>query len=167
MRKICEVLNEEFKREAATTRKLLERVPADKFGWKPHEKSMTLLELARHIGDIPSWMRVSIHQDELDMGGMDWTPAEVESTEDLLAHFDKNVEDCLDACRDVENEVFQEHWRLRTGDDVHFEGQKGGVVRGFVMSHMVHHRGQLSVYLRLLDVPLPSIYGPTADEPSF
>lgn len=158
----------EFDHEAGTTRRLLERVPDDKLDWAPHEKSMSLLELTRHMAEMPGWMRAVGGQDELDMEGFGDRPRPaIETTEDLLRVFDENVAIFRQEMEKLSDEDMMEPWRLRTGDRVHFEVPRVGAIRTFVMSHLIHHRGQLSVYLRILDVPLPSIYGPSADEDVF
>lgn len=159
---------DEFDREAATTRRMFERVPDAKFDWKPHEKSMTLLQLTQHMAEMPGWMRSVGGADELDMAEFGDQPRPtIETTDDLLRVFDENAEVFREEMRKVSDEDMMGNWTLRTGDEVHFEAHRVGVIRGFIMSHLIHHRGQLAVYLRLLDVPLPSIYGPSADEDSF
>jgi len=157
----------EFDHEAATTRRLLERVPADKFDWKPHEKSFTLLQLTTHIADMPGWMGVVGPEDELDLATPMDRPAPPTSTEELLARYDANVETFRKVGAQVPDDTLMQPWRLRSGDTVHFEIPRIASIRTFILNHFIHHRGQLSVYLRLLDVPLPSIYGPTADDNSF
>jgi uncharacterized damage-inducible protein DinB len=154
----------ELEQEAKSTRKMLERVPAEKLSWKPHEKSMSLMQLAVHVAEIPSWTRPSITQPELDFATFDYTPPTVTSADDLVAIFDKNVADAIAVLQEAPDAAFGESWTMRNGETVYFTMPKAAVMRGFVMSHFIHHRGQLSVYLRLLDVPIPSIYGPSADE---
>jgi uncharacterized damage-inducible protein DinB len=151
----------EFDQEMATTRRLLERVPSDKGTWKPHTKSFALGHLAQLVAGMPGWITTTIRQPDLDLsrgGGYSFQP-----TEDLLAQFDKHVGEARQALADVRDEAFAEPWTLRMGDRVLSTLPRGVVVRSHV-NHLVHHRGQLTVYLRLLDVPIPSIYGPTADE---
>jgi uncharacterized damage-inducible protein DinB len=151
----------EFDQEMATTRRLLERVPSDKGTWKPHTKSFALGHLAQLVARMPGWITMTIRQPDLDLssgGGYSF-----QSTEDLLAQFDKHVGEARQALADIRDEAFAEPWTLRMGDRVLSTLPRGVVVRSHV-NHLVHHRGQLTVYLRLLDVPIPSIYGPTADE---
>ncbi|MDQ3022116.1 MAG: DinB family protein [Bacteroidota bacterium] len=159
-----ESLIAELQHEAANTRKMLERVPEKSFSWKPHDKSMSLGEITNHLAEIPHWVGVSIEQDELDFAGSDYKPRTPTTTEDLLKFFDTNIEKALESLKNASDEKLFENWTMRNGEQVYFTMPKIAVVRSFVMNHSVHHRGQLSIYLRLLDVPLPSIYGPTADE---
>ncbi|MEO8210203.1 MAG: DinB family protein [bacterium] len=161
-----ESLLAELRQEAANTRKMLERVPEKSFSWKPHDKSMTLGSITQHIAEIPHWVSVSIEQDELDFARSDYKPRIATTTDDLLKTFDENIEKAMECLKNASDEKLLENWTMRNGEQVYFTMPKIAVVRLFVMSHTVHHRGQLSVYLRLLDVPLPSIYGPTADEPN-
>ena len=160
-----ESLAAELKQEAATTRRLLERVPEDKFDWKPHEKSMSLGRLAGHVAELPSLLGPLLSAEELDFASGQYTPFSPASTAEILEKFDKNIEAATEGLKGLDDAHAFEKWRLRSGDHVIFEGPRAIVARGLVFNHVIHHRGQLSVYLRLLDVPLPSIYGPTADEP--
>lgn len=157
----------EFDHESATTRRLLERVPEEKFDWRPHEKSMSLLELTRHIAEMPGWMAAVGGKDELDMAAGGLERSEVGSRDELLAVFDRSVATFREGASALDDEALEKPWRLRTGDEIHFEIPRGAAIRTFIMSHLIHHRGQLSVYLRLLGVALPSIYGPSADEQGF
>lgn len=154
----------ELDHEAKTTRRVLERVPTEKFGWKPHEKSMTMGELAAHIADLFSWYVVTLDQDELDFakGYKNPSPA---TTEELLALFDENIS-AAKAClsKSETDERFRQNWTLRNSEHVFFTLPRAAVLRTMVGNHIVHHRGQLSLYLRLNDIPVPSIYGPSADE---
>ncbi|MDM7923195.1 MAG: DinB family protein [Pyrinomonadaceae bacterium] len=163
---VASTLIAEMEIEAATARKCLERIPADKFSWKPHEKSMEFGKLASHIAEMFGWTPPTIHQTELDFAKMDYKPFEPATTEDLVEFFDKNVAEAIDALKNAPNEVFLENWTLRNGETTYFTMPKIAVMRTFVMNHIVHHRGQLSVYMRLNDIPVPSIYGPSADEGS-
>ncbi len=161
---INDVLISELQQEAASTRKMLERVPEKSFSWKPHEKSMSLGVLAHHIAELPEWVGASVNQDELDFAEQKYTPKEQTTTEALLKIFDENISNAVECLKNASDEKLLSSWTLRNGEKVYLTMPKAGVVRGFVLNHTVHHRGQLSVFLRLLDVPLPSIYGPTADE---
>lgn len=154
----------ELEHEAATARKCLERVPADKFDWKPHEKSMTFSRLASHIAEMFGWTPATLEQPELDFAKFDYKPLEPATTDDLVEYLDKNVSEALDTLRNTPDEVFMEDWTMRNGETVYFTMPKIAVMRSFVMNHIVHHRGQLSVYLRLNDIPVPALYGPSADE---
>ncbi len=151
----------EFDQEMTTTRRLLERVPSEKAEWKPHPKSFALGHLAQLVARMPGWITMTIARPDLDLaggGGYSFHP-----TGELLAQFDKHVGEARAALSGVRDEAFAEPWSLRTGDRVLSTLPRGVVVRTHI-NHLVHHRGQLTVYLRLLDVPIPSIYGPTADE---
>ena len=161
---MCEPLAAELRHEAATTRRLLERVPEDKFGWKPHEKSMTLGNLAAHIAQLPTLIAPALTQDELDFNAGGFQPFKPSNVAELLEEFDRNIAAAGELLKNQTDERMNDKWRLRSGETVIFELPRAAVVRTMALNHVVHHRGQLSVYLRLLDVPLPSIYGPSADE---
>lgn len=151
----------EFDQEMATTRRLLERVPGDKGQWKPHPKSFSLGHLAQLVSWMPGWITNTLRSTELNLGtaaGYSYEP-----TETLLAMFDNNVREARQALESVSDAEYDVPWSLKHGERVLFTSPRGVVVRGHI-NHLIHHRGQLSVYLRLVDVPLPSIYGPTADE---
>ena len=165
-RDISSALIAEMEHEAKTTRTCLERVPADKFDWKPHEKSMEFGKLAAHIAEMFGWTPATLQQAELDFSKMDYKPFAPKTTEDLLQFFDKTVAEAIDVLKNTGDEVFLEDWTMRNGEQVYFTMPKAVVMRSFVMNHIVHHRGQLSVYLRLNDIAVPAIYGPSADEGS-
>jgi len=151
----------EFEQEMATTRRLLERVPSDKGTWKPHPKSFALGHLAQLVAWMPGWVGNTVRHTELNLSSA--PRYSFETTETLLAMFDTNVREARQALTAADDAQFQVPWSLKHGDRVLFTAPRGTVVRTHI-SHLIHHRGQLTVYLRLLDVPLPSIYGPTADE---
>jgi uncharacterized damage-inducible protein DinB len=161
---ISSALIAEMEHEAATARKCLERINPELFGWKPHEKSMSFGHLASHIAEMFGWTPVTLQQPELDFSKFDYKPFEPKTTEELLEFFDKNVAEALDVLRNTPDEVYLENWTMRNGENVYFTLPKIATMRSFVMNHIVHHRGQLSVYLRLNDIAVPSIYGPSADE---
>jgi len=167
---ISKTLLPEFDHEMANTRKTLERVPEDKFDWKPHEKSMTLGGLATHLANIPSWTKNTFEADELDLAPAGQPAPRLEqakSTAEILEAFDKNVASARAALESATDENWQGKWSLLMGDKTIFALPRTAVMRGFIMNHLIHHRAQLGVYLRLLDVPVPSIYGPSADEGGF
>lgn len=155
----------ELKSEAAKTRKMLALVPiADKADWVPHTKSMKLGRLALHVAELAGWTGMTITTDELDFAkGYTPTPTPA-TTEELLAILDKNVEMSLKALENADDELLAKPWTLRSGDHVYFTLPKKVVIRDMCYNHVVHHRGQLSVYLRLLNIPIPGMYGPSADE---
>ena len=164
---IRDALLPEFDQEMATTRKMLERVPEDRFEWSPHEKSGSLGWLAGHLASLNTWASLSIAQDTLDLapGGkpMDPPPAP-QTVAELLAMFDKNAADARAAIATVSDEALMKPWSLLQNGTTLMTLPKAAVLRTFVMNHMIHHRAQLGVYLRLNDVPVPSVYGPSADE---
>jgi uncharacterized damage-inducible protein DinB len=151
----------EFDQEMTTTRRLLERVPGDKGTWKPHEKSFALGHLAQLVAWMPGWIPRTLRETSLDLaGGAGYS---FEPTETLLGIFDEGVAKAREALAEVTGDELDVVWTLKLGDRDLFGAPRREVVRQH-LSHLVHHRGQLTVYLRLLDVPIPSIYGPTADE---
>jgi uncharacterized damage-inducible protein DinB len=162
---LVEPIVAEFQQEAKTTRKLLERVPLDALGWKPHEKSMTMERLATHITELFGWPRTILTTDELDFSKIDHTPPKVKAISDLLKLFDMNVTDALNLLKAQSDKQLLQSWKLSSGEKVFFEMPRLAVLRSMVLNHSIHHRGQLSVYLRLKNLPVPSIYGPSADEP--
>jgi uncharacterized damage-inducible protein DinB len=167
---ISKMILPEFDHEMANTRKTLERVPEDKFAWKPHEKSMSLGGLSTHLANIPSWTAQTFDRDELDIappGAPPYRLDEAKSPADLLEAFDKNVASARAALEAAGDENWQGKWSLLMGGKPIFTLPRTAVMRGFIMNHLIHHRAQLGVYLRLLDVPVPSIYGPSADEGGF
>ena len=157
----------EFDHEMAVTRTLLERVPGGRGGWKPHAKSMSLGDLAMHLANLPEWMRITLDQDEFDLnppGGAKFDPRRFESAPQVLAEFDRNVSNARELLTRTTDGQYMQPWSLKDGGVVRLTLPRAAVVRSFVLSHTIHHRAQLGVYLRLLDVPVPRVYGPTADE---
>mgnify|MGYP003576735989 CR=1 FL=1 len=155
------LLLREFDQEMGATRRVLERVPSAKGEWKPHEKSFPLAHLAQLVARMPGWFSSILTGTSLDLiqgGGYS-----IETTDTLLAVFDKNVEEARAAIARAQEADFDVEWSLKMGPRTLYSDSRRAVVRQ-TMSHLVHHRGQLTVYLRMLDVPIPSIYGPTADE---
>jgi uncharacterized damage-inducible protein DinB len=162
---IAESLLPEFDREMGLTRRVLERVPAGQFSWKPHDKSMTLGRLAEHLAELPMWLTMSITQNELGLS----TPRppdyrSPETPDAVLAMFDSNVAAARAALAGRTDGELMAPWTLKKQGQEIFTMPKIAVVRTFALNHLVHHRGQMTVYLRLRDVALPSIYGPSADE---
>ena len=159
---LTKTLIAEIEHESAGTRKILERIPQDKFDWKPHPKSNSLKALASHVAGLSSWPGVIAKTDHLDLASL--KGAEINSTEDLVKEFDNNIKQALDTLRNTKDEELSGKWSLRKGDHVIAELPKAVSMRSIALSHLYHHRAQLSVYLRLLDVPVPGMYGPSADE---
>lgn len=160
---IAETLLPELDIEMTTTRKVLERIPTDKGKWKPHPKSFSIGHLAQLVAAMPGWLTNAVRETELNLGS--FSGYTYERTEDLLKSFDKNVREARTAIQSAKDADFMVPWSLKHGDHVIFTMPRAAVVRQTI-NHLVHHRGQLTVYLRLIDVPVPSIYGPTADEPA-
>ena len=164
---MAQALMAQFEQEMAGTRRALERVPFDKADWAPHEKSMTLGRLAGHIAEMAGWGLSVLASDEYDMnppGGEPYTPAVVNSTEELLAMFDSGVTAVKAKLPTLSDEAMMSNWRLLSGGEEVFGGPRGPVFDNMIIRHTIHHRGQLTVYLRLNDVPVPALYGPSADE---
>ena len=153
----------EMEREANTTRKMLERVPDDKFDWKPHAKSMNVRSLATHIAELPGWVTMAIHTDGLDFAASPYEPRPIQSNAELMQYFEEMLADTKNNLANADEATFGKTWTLSHGDNVLYEAPKEDVIR-MAYSQIVHHRAQMGVYLRLLDVPIPGSYGPSADE---
>ena len=155
----------EFDHEMGTTRRVLERVPDAEFAWKPHEKSFNLGQLAGHVANIPHWVAAIVQNTVFDLADAEDTrPRVPESTGWLLSQFDKNVGAARTGIVAMTDPEFLAPWTFKNNGQVMFTMPRAAALRSFVMNHMIHHRGQLTVYLRMKNVPLPSVYGPTADE---
>ena len=155
----------EFDHEMGTTRRVLERVPDAEFAWKPHEKSFNLGQLAGHVANIPHWVAAIVQNTVFDLADAEDTrPRVPESTGWLLLQFDKNVGAARTGIVAMTDPEFLAPWTFKNNGQVVFTMPRAAALRSFVMNHMIHHRGQLTVYLRMKNVPLPSVYGPTADE---
>ena len=151
----------EFDQEMATTRRVLERVPSEKNTWKPHEKSFSIGHLAQLVARMPGWIPMTVNHSKLDLSQA--TPYSYETTAMLLDDFDRNVREARDALANVTDEQLHQPWALTMGERQLMTLPRGVVLRQNI-NHLVHHRAQLTVYLRLLDIPVPSVYGPSADE---
>jgi len=154
---------EELEREAVTTRKMLERVPEDKFDWKPHEKSMSLRALANHVAEIPSWYGLILNTPELDFAAGEYQPQPITSRAELLVFFEKNLAEARESLAKANDSMLEPTWTMRSGDTIFFTEPKSKVMRD-CFCQVVHHRAQLGVYLRLLNIPIPGSYGPSADD---
>jgi uncharacterized damage-inducible protein DinB len=155
----------ELKYESSLTKKMLEKVPLDKKEWKPHEKSMTLGRLATHVAENIHWVTDIIHIDDFDfMKNYNFNPRTANSTEELLEIFQTNLDKAINDLSNVSDDDLAKKWIVRRGEQIMFDTPKKVAIRSWAINHMIHHRGQLSVYLRLLDVPVPGMYGPSADE---
>jgi uncharacterized damage-inducible protein DinB len=155
-------LTNELTAEAASSRKMLALVPMNAAAYKPHERSMTMGRLASHLAELPGRVAMILHTSELDFASGDVKPFHATSNEALLKHHDANVAKALQALAATNEEELLKNWTLRRGDHIIFTMPKIAVIRNMAINHFIHHRGQLSVYMRLNNVPLPSIYGPTA-----
>jgi uncharacterized damage-inducible protein DinB len=161
----ADALLPEFDHEMANTRTVLERIPNDKLTWKPHPKSWDTAHLAQHIATLPSWATEVMKTDSLDYTGYQPPPAP-ESREEILASFDKGVVSARAALAAAGSEAYLQNWSLSADGKTFFTMPRIAILRGFVMNHAIHHRAQLCMYLRLNDVPVPALYGPSADEGS-
>lgn len=161
---LADTLLPEFDQEMASTRRVLERVPGDKADWKPHVKSFSLGHLAQLLSWMPGWITNAVRETGINLASA--SPYSNQSTETLLAGFDRNVREARAAIAASQDADYDVPWSLKMGERVLFTMPRGAVVRQTI-SHLSHHRGQMTVYLRLLEIPVPSIYGPTADERTF
>ena len=161
---LIHTLTEEFARETATTRRHLERLPADKFAWRPHQKSFTAMELASHIVECVGFAEPIMASGELNFDSATYRPFVAGSADELMQAFDSAVAKGQAALASSSDAATGEPWQFKINGRVRFERPRGDVFRDFTLSHVTHHRGQFSVYLRLLDVPVPGSYGPSADE---
>ena len=153
----------ELKHEAEKTRRILACVPEDQKDWKPHAKSMSLGGLAIHLSEIPSWLTMTLNTSGLDFSAQAYTPTPFTSTAELLAGFDKGLSEAVERLEKATDKELEDIWTMRNGDAVFFSLPKADVLREWSFNHVVHHRAQLGVYLRLLNIPLPGTYGPSAD----
>ena len=167
MSAVLEAMTSEIAQEAATTRRVLERVPPDKFDWKPHPKSMSLGQLAMHIATIPAFISQMAGVDEFEPNPANFTPQIPKTREDVLAALDSGVKTAREYLGSVDDQQAGAAWRARFNGREIMAMPRVVMLRALLLNHWYHHRGQLSVYLRLLDVPVPSIYGPSADDNPF
>ncbi len=164
---ISELLLPEFDQEMASTRKVLDRCPDDKFGWKPHEKSFAMGSLGTHIASMTGWLADTMTKDTYDIAPVGQEPykeAPAKTRAELLSRFDEGVAAARKTMEGVSDEHWMKTWSLLSGGQALFTMPRYTAVRSFILNHIIHHRAQLSVYLRLNDIPVPAIYGPSADE---
>ncbi len=162
---IAQSLLGEWDHEVANTIKMLQAVPDGRADWAPHAKSMNLGRIATHLAELPEWAGMTLHTPELDFAKFDYKPKAFTTTAENVAAYEANAKAARAALEAASDAAFMEPWTMRTGETIHFTMPKIAVIRSFVFNHQVHHRAQLSVYLRLLDVPVPGMYGPSADFP--
>ena len=163
---IIPLLLKEMDQEAKTTQKMLERVPADKFDWKPHEKSMSLKQLTTHIAELPGWVAMVLTTSELDFATMPYEPKAASTTEDLLALHEQSLKAGRGELEKATEDDLLPNWTLRSAEHIHSVSTKYEVIR-MSFAQTTHHRAQLGVFLRLLNIPIPGSYGPSADDQSF
>jgi uncharacterized damage-inducible protein DinB len=156
----------EMNEQALITRKMLQIIPDDKYDWKPHKKSMTIQQLSTHIAELPIWITMTLTTDELDFAAAPYQPSTINNTKDLMEFFEKSLVDGRSQLIDSNEAKLDENWTLRTGDQIHSLSSKAEVIR-MSLNQIVHHRAQLGVYLRLLDIPIPGSFGPSADDRGF
>ena len=165
--RIAEAILPEFDHEMATTRRMLERFPADKVEWKPNETCMTLGRLAGHVAELVGWVIPTMNQDKLEMDPSTYSPNIVKSGADAVKQFDETVKTARAAIAGASDEIFMKPWTFVAGGHTVFTMPKVAVYRSFVMNHLIHHRGQLAAFYRIAGVPIPSLYGPSKDEQPF
>ena len=163
---IIELLLTELELEAQTTRKMLALIPTDKLDWAPHEKSMKMKPLATHIAELPTWITLALKTDELDFATAPYEPAAAANAAEILALFEKSFADGKGSLSEAKEEDLNGKWVLRSGEEIYATMTKYETIR-HAFSQTIHHRAQLGVYLRLLNIPIPGSYGPSADDPSF
>ncbi len=163
---MIQTLLKEMDKEAVTTRKMLERIPDDKYDWKPHERSMTIRQLSSHIAELPAWISMALTTSELDFATSPYEEKAVNNTADLLTLFETSLADGRTHLEKATDKDLAPDWTLRNGETIYSVESKGEVIR-MTYSQIVHHRAQLGVFLRLLNIPIPGSYGPSADEMSF
>ncbi|MFL5742483.1 MAG: DinB family protein [Flavisolibacter sp.] len=166
MARMIPMFLKEMEQEANTTRKMLSRIPDDKYDWKPHPRSMTIRSLATHIAELPGWVTMTLNTDELDFSKSAYQPTVINNTKELLQLFEKSLAEGKKSLQQSNEEELEKPWTMRNGEKIYNTSPKSEVLR---MSYCqtVHHRAQLGVYLRLLDIPIPGSYGPSADENNF
>lgn len=160
---IAQMLLPEFDHELANARKVIERVPPDRLDFKPHERSWSMIELSTHLARLLNWAGATMSMSEMDLSGHQREPA-LESVDAVLELFDRNTAEARAAIAAASDEQFMAPWTLKSGDEVYFTMPRAAVVRSFVLNHLIHHRGQLTVYLRMAGAKVPGMYGPSADE---
>lgn len=164
--KMTEVLLKEMQQESNTTRKMLAIVPSDKYDWKPHEKSMSLRQLATHVAELPGWVSMALTTDGIDFANNPYEYPKFTNTVDLMAFFEKNLKEGTEHLAKASDKDLIPTWTMRSGDQIYDVSPKGDVIRVSI-SQTIHHRAQLGVYLRLLNIAIPGSYGPSADDLSF
>lgn len=163
---IIQMLLKEMEQEAEKTKKMLERVPEDHFSWKPHEKSMSMLRLVTHLAELPGWVSMALTTDGVDFATSSYQPTPIATRGELLHLFEESYASGKAELQKASEQQLEQPWVLKNGDQVLASMTKGETIR-HAFSQTIHHRAQLGVYLRLLNIPIPGTYGPSADEQSF
>lgn len=166
MKTMIDLFLKELEAEATTTRKMLAIVPDDKYDWKPHEKSMSIRSLATHIAELPTWVTLAFTTDELDFAKGPYEPVIINNTKDLVALFERSMVDGKKHLIPANESKMDEMWTMRNGEEIYLKCTREELVR-VTLSQSIHHRAQLGVFLRLLNIPIPGSYGPSADETGF
>lgn len=161
--KMTEMFLKEMAEEAETTRKMLSRIPEDKYDWKPHTKSMSIRQLATHIAELPEWVSLAITADGLDFQNNPYKPKEIKNNKDLLNILEMSLAEAKKNLEGASDSIMSKNWVLSSGKEIFHQASKGEIIR-MSFCQIVHHRAQMGVFLRLLDVPIPGSYGPSADE---
>ncbi len=159
-----DALMAELRNEAKSTRKMLERIPQDRLVWNPHEKSMTIGRLAAHIAEIPVWVNRCMEAKVFDFASVPLVRKTYKDLAELLDVFENKQDAAVTSLQNASDETLAEQFTIQRGDQVVYQMPRQVLIRNFALNHLVHHRGQLSVYLRLLDIAVPGVYGPSADE---
>lgn len=160
------MFRKELERESATTRKMLERIPDDKYDWQPHPKSMTVRQLATHIAELPTWITLTMNTDGLDFATSPYNPPRINNSKELTDFFEASLKDGFSELKEEHESKLDQPWTLRNGEEIYFTEPKSDMIRTS-LNQVVHHRAQMGVYLRLLNIPIPGSYGPSADEMEF
>lgn len=163
MAQLIPIFSKELEQESAITRKMLERIPDDKYDWQPHPKSMTIRQLSTHIAELPTWVTMALTTDELDFAKNEYKPTMINNTKELMALFEQSLDNGRSQLLPENEAILDKIWTLRSGNEIHSQTSKAEVIR-MALNQITHHRAQMGVFLRLLDIPIPGSYGPSADE---
>ena len=163
MAQLIPIFSKELEQESLVTRKMLERIPDDKYDWQPHPKSMTIRQLSTHIAELPTWITMALTTDELDFAKNEYKPKVINNTQELMAHFEQSLEDGRSQLLPENEAILEQTWTMRSGEEIYSRRSKAEVIR-MTLNQITHHRAQMGVFLRLLDIPIPGSYGPSADE---
>lgn len=163
MAQLIPIFSKELEQESVVTRKMLERIPDDKYDWQPHPKSMTIRQLSTHIAELPTWVTMALTTDELDFEKNEYKPAMINTTKELMTLFEQSLENGRSQLLPENEAILDKIWTMRNGEEIYSQRSKADVIR-MTLNQITHHRAQMGVFLRLLDIPIPGSYGPSADE---